>query len=310
LIPWLSDNAPFPPVERALRSPNGLLAAGGNLTVPRLLEAYRHGIFPWFNPGEPILWWSPDPRMVLFPGDFRVSHSLAKVLRNAPYEVRTDTVFEQVMRSCAAPRANRQGGHHGTWIDEDMIAAYCGLHQLGYAHSVEVWMPKTSFQLQTGGETRRQQASGVDNAIGTATSAQCPATKLSSCDSPVEWPVVTPGSQRSIAAEMELELAGGLYGVCIGHMFYGESMFSTANNASKIALAHLARQLERWQIRPSSPDTSAMPRTCMIDCQMYTPHLASLGAREIPRSEFIARLQELVHCAPITDWQFDQDLFT
>ena len=320
MIPWLSDNAPFPPVEHALRLPNGLLAAGGNLSVPRLLDAYRHGIFPWFNPGEPILWWSPDPRMVLIPSEFKISRSLAKVLRNTPYEVRTDTAFEQVMRSCAAPRTNHQGGHHGTWIHEDVIAAYCALHQLGYAHSVEVWMPKKSFQLQIEGETRRQRANDMDSAISTAMSARCPATKLSSCDSPVEWPVVTPGSQRSIAEELALELVGGLYGVCIGQMFYGESMFSNASNASKIALAHLARQLERWQISPSSLDTpcvscaepveaSGVPRTGMIDCQMNTHHLASLGAREIPRSEFIARLQELVHCAPITNWQFDTDLF-
>lgn len=293
MIPWLNEDTPFPPVEGALRSPNGLLAAGGNLSVPRLLEAYHRGIFPWFNPGEPILWWSPDPRMVLIPGEFKVSRSLARVLRNTPYEVRTDTVFEQVMRSCAAPR----DGHHGTWIHEDMIAAYCELHQLGYAHSVEVWMPKNSFRLQIEGETRRQRANDMDSAMSTAMSARCPATKLSSCDSPVEWPVVTPGSQRSIADELELELVGGLYGVCIGRMFYGESMFSNASNASKIALAHLARQLERWKFP-------------MIDCQMNTPHLASLGAREIPRSEFIARLQELVHCAPIDNWKFDTDLFT
>ena len=136
MIPWLNNNAPFPPVNRALREPNGLLAAGGDLSALRLLEAYRHGIFPWFNPGEPILWWSPDPRMVLIPGEFKTSRSLAKVLRNAAYEVRCDTAFEQVMRGCAAPR----GGHHGTWIHEDMIAAYCALYEIGYAHSVEVWM--------------------------------------------------------------------------------------------------------------------------------------------------------------------------
>jgi len=273
LIPWLNEHTPFPPVEEALRSPNGLLAAGGDLSVPRLLEAYRRGIFPWFNPGEPILWWSPDPRMVLIPGEFKVSRSLARVLRNTPYEVRTDTVFEQVMRSCAAPR----DGHHGTWIHEDMIAAYCELHRLGYAHSVEVWMPKNSFQLQIEGETRRQRAIDMDSAMSTAMRAR--------------------GSQRSIADELELELVGGLYGVGIGHMFYGESMFSNASNASKIALAHLARQLERWKFP-------------MIDCQMNTPHLASLGAREIPRSEFIARLQELVHCAPIDNWKFDPGPFT
>jgi len=229
LIPWLNNNAPFPPVNRALREPNGLLAAGGDLSASRLLEAYRHGIFPWFNPGEPILWWSPDPRMVLIPGEFKTSRSLAKVLRNAAYEVRCDTAFEQVMRGCAAPR----GGHHGTWIHEDMIAAYCALYEIGYAHSVEVWM--------------------------------------------------------------DGRLVGGLYGVSIGRMFYGESMFSHASNASKIALAYLARQLERWQFK-------------MIDCQMNTAHLASLGAREISRSEFIARLQELINCESVTHWQFDTDL--
>ncbi|MDO8292976.1 MAG: leucyl/phenylalanyl-tRNA--protein transferase [Gallionella sp.] len=278
MIPWLTGNAPFPPVESALRSPNGLLAAGGDLSAPRLLKAYRHGIFPWFNPGEPALWWSPDPRMVLIPGEFKISRSLAKVLRNAAYEVRCDTAFEQVMRNCAAPRCE-QGG---TWINEDMIAAYCALHEMGYAHSVEVWMPKKSFQLQIEGEARRRRANDMDSAMSTAMSER--------------------GSQRSIADELELELAGGLYGVCIGRMFYGESMFSHASNASKIALAHLAGQLERWQ--------ADHPTKGMIDCQMNTSHLASLGAREIPRSEFIARLQELINCEPVKRWQFDADLFT
>lgn len=265
MIPWLTANAPFPPVERALHSPNGLLAAGGDLSAPRLLEAYSHGIFPWFSAGEPILWWSPDPRMVLVPDEFKISRSLARTLRNASYQVRCDTAFERVMRGCAAPRGGRNGSgcdtllaepadcgssrpaalsapegsispcHGGhTWIHEDMIAAYGALHELGYAHSVEVWM--------------------------------------------------------------DGKLAGGLYGVAIGRMFYGESMFGRVSNASKIALAHLARQLARWQFR-------------MIDCQMNTPHLASLGAREIARSEFITRLQELVNCKPVKRWQFDADLF-
>jgi leucyl/phenylalanyl-tRNA--protein transferase len=242
LIPWLNKNTSFPPVESALQSPNGLLAAGSDLSASRLLDAYRHGIFPWFNPGEPVLWWSPDPRMVLIPGEFKVSRSLSKILRNSTYEVRTDTAFEQVMRGCAAPRAGKQGVHHGTWISEEMIAAYCALHQSGCAHSVEVWMNE--------------------------------------------------------------ELAGGLYGISIGHMFYGESMFSNVSNASKIALAHLAKQFERWQLGHSTSIG-----TGMIDCQMNTPHLASLGAREIPRGEFITRLQELVHCVPITNWKFDADLF-
>jgi leucyl/phenylalanyl-tRNA---protein transferase len=251
LIPWLKQGTPFPAVEQALRAPDGLLAAGGDLSASRLLDAYRHGIFPWFNPGEQILWWSPDPRMVLIPGEFRVSRSLAKLLRKPCYEIRTDTAFERVMRGCAAPRR----GHQGTWIGEDMIAAYCGLHRSGHAHSVETWMKD--------------------------------------------------------------ELVGGLYGVCIGHMFYAESMYSAADNASKIALAHLSAQFDRWHRGPSGspaagPSTAGPStglRTGMIDCQMYTPHLASLGAREIPRGEFLARLKELVHCEPITDWRFDTDLF-
>ena len=231
MLPLLHYEIPFPPVTQALRSPNGLLAAGGDLSAPRLLEAYRHGIFPWFSEGEPILWWSPDPRMVLFPGEFKLSRSLRKTLRKGSHEVRMDTAFEQVMRACAAPRE----GASGTWIHEEMIDAYCELHRLGYAHSVETWM---------GGQ-----------------------------------------------------LAGGLYGIALGRMFYGESMFSRRTDASKIALAHLAAQLKRWDFG-------------MIDCQMNTPHLASLGAREIPRKEFIARLQELINYAPVTAWRFDDDLFT
>jgi leucyl/phenylalanyl-tRNA--protein transferase len=172
---------------------------------------------------------------VLFPGEFRISRSLAKVLRNGIFEVRFDSAFELVMRGCAAPRAKFPNGHHGTWIHEDMIAAYCELHRLGHAHSVEVWR--------------------------------------------------------------EGMLVGGVYGVAIGRMFYGESMFSLVSNASKVALAHLARQLARWEFG-------------MIDCQMYTPHLATLGAREIVRDEFIARVQDLVNYAPISDWKFDTDLFT
>lgn len=279
MIPWLTGNTPFPPVGRALRSPNGLLAAGGDLSASRLLEAYRNGIFPWFNPGEPILWWSPDPRMILIPGEFKTSRSFARILRNRAYEVRCDTAFEQVMRGCAAPRRghhvgcdtahnNIVSGSSGTWIHEDMIAAYCELHRMGYAHSVETWMPKNARE-----------------------------------------------NQRGITDEMEL--VGGLYGVCIGRMFYGESMFSRAGNASKIALAHLAAQLERWSLADCNTGRFDKPvlskveglRAGMIDCQMNTPHLASLGAREIPRNEFIARLKELVNCVPITSWQFDSDLF-
>ena len=226
----LTTDSPFPPAHQALQRPNGLLAVGGDLSEERLLDAYRQGIFPWFNPGEPILWWSPNPRMVLMPPEFKISHSLGKVLRNTPYQIRTDSAFERVMRACAAPR----NGQAGTWISADMIAAYCALHQAGAAHSVEVW--------QSG------------------------------------------------------RLLGGLYGISLGRMFYGESMFSHADNASKIALAHLSRQLQRWQFG-------------MIDCQMSTPHLATLGARTLPREDFLARVKELVNYPSIHAWQFDDDLF-
>lgn len=225
-----TEHSSFPALEHALKQPNGLLASGGDLSPERLLDAYRHGIFPWFSAGDPILWWSPDPRMVLFPDELKVSHSLRKTLHKARYEVRSDTCFEQVMRACAAPRA----GQSGTWILEEMIQAYCTLHRMGYAHSVETWM--------------------------------------------------------------DGELVGGLYGMAIGRMFYGESMFSTRSDASKIAFAHLAKQLERNGFG-------------MIDCQMHTPHLASLGAREIPRDEFIAKLQELIHYPASDNWHLDRDLF-
>ena len=246
MIPLLQHDISFPPVTHALRSPNGLLAAGGDLSPARLLEAYRHGIFPWFSKGEPILWWSPDPRMVLFPGEFNLSHSLRRTLRQGRYDIRTDSAFEQVMRACAAPRE----GTGGTWIHEEMIAAYSELHRMGYVHSVEVWMPTNPDRFRIEGEAKGDG----------------------------------------------FELVGGLYGMALGRMFYGESMFSFRTDASKIALAHLCAQLGRWDFG-------------MIDCQMNTPHLASLGAREIPRTEFIARLQDLINYAPVTSWQFDDDLF-
>jgi leucyl/phenylalanyl-tRNA--protein transferase len=230
MIPFLQRDSAFPAVELAMRQPNGLLAAGADLSPARLLDAYRHGIFPWFSAGDPILWWSPDPRMVLLPQEIRISHSLRKTLRRGHYEVRTDTAFERVMRACAAPR----DADGGTWIQEEMIQAYLRLHHLGSAHSIETW---------------------IDG-----------------------------------------ELAGGLYGVSIGRMFYGESMFSRKTDASKIALVHLCKQLERWNFG-------------MIDCQMNTSHLASLGAHEIPRKQFLARLQELIHYPDIaTPWRFDHDL--
>jgi len=223
----LSSALFFPPVETALTEPNGLLAMGGDLSMECLLDAYRHGIFPWFNPGDPILWWSPDPRMVLVPDEIRVTRSLAKRVRNAGFELRVDSAFTDVMWACAAPRQDADG----TWISPAMIAAYTRLFKAGYAHSVETWH--------------------------------------------------------------DGQLVGGLYGVAIGRMFYGESMFSREPDASKVALVRLARQLQRWQFG-------------LIDCQMETPHLASLGARTIPRAGFTARLAELVnlphHPGP---WHFD-----
>ncbi len=230
MIPWLAAGDRFPPVERALAEPNGLLAAGGDLSAARLTEAYRNGIFPWYSEGQPVLWWSPDPRMVLFPPELKLSRSLRKRLKRHDYEVRADTRFEEVMRECAAPRE----GQSGTWITEDMIAAYTALHRAGRAHSVETWI---------GGE-----------------------------------------------------LAGGLYGVALGRMFYGESMFTRAPEASKIALATLVRQLERWGYG-------------MIDCQMPTTHLARFGASEIPRAEFMRKLATLVNYPDTArKWRLDDDL--
>ena len=213
LIKWLGPADPFPPVERALKEPNGLLAAGADLSVPRLLEAYRRGIFPWFSGEEPILWWSPDPRMVLFCEELKVSRSLAKNVRNKGYEVRADTAFAEVLEGCA----NRP---EGTWLGPEMQRAYLALHRAGHAHSFETWR-------------------GPD-------------------------------------------LVGGLYGVAVGRMFYGESMFSRATDASKVALHGLVRNLIAL-------------RFPMIDCQMRTPLLASLGAREIPRRAFLRRLEALVN---------------
>jgi leucyl/phenylalanyl-tRNA--protein transferase len=272
MLAQLQDNKPFPPVEHALRNPNGLLAVGGDLSPRRLLDAYRHGIFPWFNADDPILWWSPDPRMVLFPQQFRISRSLRKTLSARNFEVRSDCAFEQVMRACAAPRP----GQHGTWIHESMIAAYTALHRMGHAHSVEVWMPRTVSWSRVEAETRLQRKNDEE-----------PATAGMSAEN-------KRGCQHDI--DGELELTGGIYGVAIGRMFYGESMFSRRTDASKIALAHLAAQLARWNFG-------------MIDCQMYTPHLATLGAREIPRTEFVKRVRELIHYAEReSPWKLEHDL--
>lgn len=215
-IPWLNpDNLSFPSTEFALEEPDGLLAAGGDLSPDRILAAYRQGIFPWFSAGDPILWWSPNPRTVIFPMDLHISKSLRKTLRQGIYRVTFDRCFTSVMRACAAPRPYA----NSTWISEDVIAGYSALHTRGYAHSVEVWR--------------------------------------------------------------ENELVGGLYGVALGKIFFGESMFSRADNASKVGFAYLVRQLIAWDFR-------------LIDCQVANDHLLSLGAVEIPRKEFLRFLVDFI----------------
>lgn len=215
MIGWLDHTHRFPSPNSALKNPNGLLAAGGDLSVERLLAAYRLGIFPWFTKDEPILWWSPSPRLVLNPKEIHITRSLSKVLRNKPYEVRFDTVFKEVMLACAAPRAEQRGE---TWISDAMIDAYCNLFDKGFAHSIETWV--------------------------------------------------------------EDKLVGGLYGISIGRMFYGESMFSQMRDASKIALVHLCQFLDQQGFT-------------LIDCQMHTPHLESMGAKPIPRKIFIDHITTL-----------------
>ncbi len=232
MIPWLDQRTPFPPVERALRHPNGLLAAGGDLSAERLLSAYRNGIFPWYSKGEPLLWWSPDPRMVLYTEELKVSRTLAKSMRNRGYEVRVDTAFARVLEGCAGTRRDQPG----TWLGPEMRTAYLRLHKLGYAHCFETWQGNT--------------------------------------------------------------LIGGLYGIAIGRMFYGESMFSRATDASKVALAALAREL----------NARSFP---VIDCQMNTPHLASLGAREIMRADFLHAVSALVNYAePAGRWNLSDPRIT
>jgi len=206
----LIEQPVFPPPE--LAEPGGLLAVGGDLGTPRLLLAYSMGIFPWFNADDPILWWSPDPRCILEPAALKVSRSLAKLLRRDLFQVTFDRAFGEVISACAELRQGREG----TWITGEMHQAYCRLHLLGYAHSVEVWQ---------GGA-----------------------------------------------------LVGGLYGVCLGRCFFGESMFHRVANASKVAFAHLARHLQARRFE-------------LVDCQLPTPHLASLGAVTIPREEFLRRLR-------------------
>jgi len=228
-LPWLAVDTPFPPAEFALTEPDGLLAAGADLSPDRLIQAYSNGIFPWYSEGEPVLWWSPDPRMVLATKDFAPSHSLRKLLRQIAsqehdaqprVQVRVDTAFTDVMAQCAAPRA----GQPGTWITSAMQQAYADWHRAGYVHSIETW---------------------VDG-----------------------------------------ELAGGLYGISLGRMFFGESMFTRAPNASKIALAYLVRYLAAQGVE-------------RIDCQQQTQHLASLGARPIPRAQFLQYVRHATAQPPV-----------
>ena len=230
MVPWLGPTDALPPPETARRRPNGLLAAGGGLSVARLVDAYGRGAFPWFSDGEPVLWWCPDPRMVLPTNAVHVSKSLARRLRRTDYTVTFDRAFGDVMRACAEPRAD----DHGTWITDEMLEAYEALHRAGHAHSLEVW--------QDG------------------------------------------------------RLAGGIYGVALGRAFFGESMFSRVTDGSKLAITWLAAQLARWEVP-------------FIDCQVPSDHLASLGAREVPRRDFLHRLAPLVSAAPPpVPWTLDADL--
>lgn len=224
MLTWLKrDTLSFPPLTKAMRDPNGLLAAGGDLSADRLVQAYRHGCFPWFCEGQPILWWSPDPRTVLFPEELHVSRSMAKLLRQQRYQVSFDRDFKAVIQACAGPRRDADG----TWITDDMQNAYTELHARGHAHSVEVW----------------------DNG----------------------------------------ELVGGLYGLAMGQLFFGESMFSRADNASKFGFVTLVKHLQAWGF-------------VLIDCQMPTPHLESLGARSIPRQQFADYLRDHLDQPTTAKW--------
>ncbi|MFV1996879.1 MAG: leucyl/phenylalanyl-tRNA--protein transferase [Acidiferrobacterales bacterium] len=232
LLPAETSNYQFPPVE--LASPEGLLAVGGDLQAKRLLEAYRHGVFPWYNEGQPILWWSPDPRAVLSLDNLKISRSLRKTLRRGAFSITLDAQFRRVAEACSAPRANTSGNPPGTWIHPEMINAYNELHHLGYAHSVEVWK--------------------------------------------------------------EDELVGGLYGVSLGGAFFGESMFSRAADASKVALVHLVRQLQRWQFD-------------FIDAQISSGHLSSLGAVDLRRSQFTTLLnRSLEKTSRVGPWSLEKGL--
>jgi leucyl/phenylalanyl-tRNA--protein transferase len=212
MLTWLQrDDLSFPPLEKAMREPNGLLAAGGDLSPERLLAAYRHGCFPWYQDGQPVLWWSPDPRTVLYPDELHVSRSLRKKMRQGAFCITFDRAFRDVIEACAGPRSYAEG----TWITTPMQEAYVKLHQLGFAHSVEVWQDE--------------------------------------------------------------RLVGGLYGLAMGRLFFGESMFSRTTDASKAGFVTLVERLRDWGFK-------------LIDCQMPTQHLASFGARAIPRQTFAETL--------------------
>ena len=224
MLTWLQrDSLEFPPLNKALSEPNGLLAAGGDLRPERLIQAYRHGCFPWYQDGQPILWWSPDPRTVVLPENLHVSRSLAKLMRQGRYRVTFDQAFTDVIRACAAPRSYAED----TWITNPMQDAYIALHKRGLAHSVEVWR--------------------------------------------------------------DSELVGGLYGLAMGQLFFGESMFSRADNASKVGFVTLVEHLKDWGF-------------VLIDCQMQTEHLLSFGAQTISRPEFARYLSDHLDQPSRADW--------
>lgn len=212
-------NQPFPDTHHAMTEPDGLLAIGGCLSSERIINAYQHGIFPWYGPSEPILWWSPNPRLVLFPDKIKISRTLRKTINRNIFKTTIDTAFTQVIEACSSPRDHESS----TWITPEMKEAYNHLHQQGVAHSIETWHQN--------------------------------------------------------------ELVGGLYGLAIGQVFFGESMFHRKTDASKVAFVHLVRNLQNWQYQ-------------LVDCQVRTEHLISLGAEEICRSEFINKLKELCQKSP------------
>jgi len=228
MLPYLDPDQPqqnFPPLHEALTDPDGLLAAGGCLSTTRLINAYANGIFPWYSPEDPILWWSPNPRLVIFPDQLHISKSLKKTLRKQRFKITFNSAFADVISACSNPRVDEAG----TWLSNEMQAAYIDLHQLGYAHSIEAWH--------------------------------------------------------------DGKLVGGLYGIAIGLVFFGESMFHTQTDASKIAFVSLIQQLTEWGYQ-------------MIDCQVHSNHLVSLGAEEIPRNHFISLLEQHSQTAPHPNaWQ-------